>query len=182
VSADFRSHSSRRGLREIVHFEAKARLPALLREWGYVREIEAAELALGLWFAYGDDGVFWLLTDAAWQKPGEAQLHVCAAPSARGRIASRWILTAIEVIACLLGVTALHAPVRDSGWEPLLLRFGWVPISRGPHVQWLEKRLPDPPKLCESGEDALGDGDGPTGTEVVANGNGDGPHPLGLAG
>lgn len=154
----------KRGLREIVAPSEKAVIPALLAAWGYVRSIEAAELQLGIWFAYGDDGLFWLLRDGAWEADDEAQVHLCAAPGARGRIASRWAVTAIEVAAALCGVRVLHAPAREE-WEGLLGRLGWTKLAdpRAPETAagrgWLVKDLGARPAhwtrasvLCEARE------------------------------
>lgn len=149
-----------RGLREIVAPAEKAVLPAVLERWGYVRGVLPGELDLGLWFAYGDDGLFWLIRDGTWEAADEAQLHLCAAPAARGRIASRWALVAIEVVACLVGVRVLHAPCREE-WEPLLRRVGWWDEPRGPGpVRWLARTLPPRPPIWTRAslacEDALG--------------------------
>lgn len=136
----------RRCLREIVAPSEKAVLPAVLAAWGYVRGVEVAELDLGIWFAYGDDGLIWLLCDAAWEKSDEAQVHLCAAPGARGRIASRWAVTAIEVVAGLVGVRVLHAPARED-WASLLGRLGWTPVTdpaappTAAGLGWLQKDL-----------------------------------------
>jgi hypothetical protein len=113
-----------RGLREIVSEDEKAALPAVLEAWGYPRALAEHETALGVWFAYGPDGLFWFVRDASWQASDEAEVHVCAAPDARGHIASRWALAAIETVASLLGVRVLYAADREA-WRGLLLRLGW---------------------------------------------------------
>jgi hypothetical protein len=165
VSLAFRT--SRRGLREIVTQAEKAQLAALLSTWGYVRPVQPGEAELGVWFAYGDDGLFWLIRDSAWQAADEAQLHLCAAPRARGRIASRWGLTAIEVVACLLGLRVLHAPVRDD-WRLLLQRAGWTPEPRGPATAaglgWMRRDLPSVPPLWTPAAVAM------EGREIVESG------------
>ena len=144
----------RRGLREITSPLEKECIPGVLAEWGYVRPVTPAEVQAGVWFAYGEDGLFWLMRDAAWEAADEAQLHVCAAPRARGRIADRFVLTAFEVIAQLLGLRVLHAPARED-WEPLLLRLGWTPVPGRTAPRWLARELPAWPGVWTPGAIAM---------------------------
>lgn len=188
----------KRGLREIVSPTEKAALPAVLAAWGYVRPTQPGEIEHGLWFAHGDDGLFWLIRDGAWQAADEAQLHLCAAPRAQGRIASRWALTAIEVVASLVGLRVLHAPVRPE-WEPLLRRFGWedAPEARGglgPYATgWMKRCLgPWPPiwtpeaaeieaRLAEEAASRKDAAHGASSAASVSHGSGLGPHDQRLA-
>ena len=88
--------------------------------WGYPRPVSEEEAETATWVRYGEDVLAWFVP-----LPGAAvMLHVCASPEARGHLGTPRQMTALEVIAELMGATRL-----------------WVVTGRDGDFPWVRKRL-----------------------------------------
>lgn len=111
----------------------------VVRDWGYFRPIDDAEVVHSKWFGFGGHVVWWLNRNA-WHEGGEVALHICSDPRFRNKIFARKLLYGIEIVAELMGADRLLTWLEpDALVAGYLGRLGWEVLperSRDGLVAW----------------------------------------------